>query len=187
MQRLYATFIALITAISLSAQGWPSNYDGVMLQGFSWDSFVDTQWTNLESQADELSTYFDLIWVPQSGNCNSKWNQMGYTPVYYFDQNSSFGTEAQLRSMISTFKKLGTGIIADVVVNHRNNLGENGSWVDYPSEKYKGETYQMLPTDICADDDNNVYDDNGNKQKSTAEWAAENNISISSNNDTGEG
>ena len=48
MQRLYATFIALITAISLSAQGWPSNYDGVMLQGFFWDSFNDTQWTRLE-------------------------------------------------------------------------------------------------------------------------------------------
>lgn len=66
-----------------------------MLQGFSWDSYVDTQWSNLESQADELSRYFSLIWVPQSGNCNSSYNQMGYTPVYYFDQNSSFGTEAQ--------------------------------------------------------------------------------------------
>ena len=144
MQRLYTTIIALISAISLSAQGWPANYDGVMLQGFSWDSFVDTQWTNLESQADELSTYFDLIWVPQSGNCNSNYNQMGYTPVYYFNQNSSFGTEAQLRKMIETFKDKKVGIIADVVINHRNNLGENGSWVDYPEETYNGVKYQMI-------------------------------------------
>ena len=128
MQRLYATFIALITAISLSAQGWPSNYDGVMLQGFSWDSFVDTQWTNLESQADELSTYFDLIWVPQSGNCNSSYNQMGYTPVYYFDQNSSFGTESQLRKMIETFKNKKVGIIADVVINNRRCTAYAGGY-----------------------------------------------------------
>ena len=36
-------------------QGWPSNYGGVMLQGFYWDSYSDSQWTNLESQADELA------------------------------------------------------------------------------------------------------------------------------------
>ena len=180
MQRLYATFIALITAISLSAQGWPSNYDGVMLQGFSWDSFVDTQWTNLESQADELSTYFDLIWVPQSGNCNSSYNQMGYTPVYYFDQNSSFGTESQLRKMIETFKNKKVGIIADVVINHRNNLGVNNSWVDYPEEIYKGVKYQMTSKDICGNDDDNIYVD-GKKQKSTAEWAAENGYTLGNN------
>ena len=157
------------------AQGWQDNYQGVMLQGFSWDSYVDTQWSNLESQSDELSKYFSLIWVPQSGNCNSSWNVMGYMPVYYFDQNSSFGTEAQLRSMISTFKAKGTGIIADVVINHRNNLGANGSWVDYPAETYKGVTYQMASTDITANDD-------GGKTKA---WADANGYTLG-NNDEGE-
>ncbi len=154
--------------------GWPANYGGVMLQGFSWDSFVDTQWTNLESQADDLSSYFDLIWVPQSGNCNSTYNQMGYTPVYYFDQNSSFGSEAQLRSMINAYKQRGTGIIADVVINHRNNLGVNGSWVDYPAETYDGVTYQMLPTDICGNDD-------GGKTKA---WADGQGITLGNNETT---
>ena len=83
----------------LEAQGWPADYSGVMLQGFYWDSFNDSQWTALESEADELSQYFSLIWVPQSGNCNSSGKMMGYTPVYYFNHNSSFGTENQLRSM----------------------------------------------------------------------------------------
>lgn len=177
MKKIYTTLIVLVATLTASAQGWPANYGGVMLQGFSWDSFVDTQWTNLESQADELSGYFNLIWVPQSGNCNSSYNQMGYTPVYYFNQNSSFGTESQLRKMIQTFKSKNVGIIADVVINHRNNLGAGGSWVDYPAETYNGVTYQMLPTDICADDD-------GGKTKT---WATGKGISISSNNDTGEG
>ena len=53
-----------------------------MLQGFFWDSYVDTQWVNLEEQAAEMGDYFDLIWVPQSGNCNSTGNVMGYLPVY---------------------------------------------------------------------------------------------------------
>ncbi len=159
-----------------NAQGWPSEYAGVMLQGFSWDSFSDTQWTNLTGQADELSKYFSLIWVPQSGNSNTNYNNMGYMPVYYFDQTSSFGTEEQLRNMIKTFKEKGTGIVADVVVNHRNNLGTNGSWVDYPAETYKGETYQMLPTDIVSNDDN------GN----TKTWADKQGISLSSRADEGE-
>lgn len=175
-KKLYSILLSLLFPMTLLAQGWPAQYDGVMLQGFSWDSFVDTQWTNLERQADELSRYFSLIWVPQSGNCNSTYNQMGYTPVYYFDQNSSFGTEAQLRSMIAAYKQRGTGIIADVVVNHRNNMGVGGSWVDYPAETYNGVTYQMLPTDICANDD-------GGKTKN---WANGQGISLSSNNDTGE-
>ena len=148
-----------------------------MLQGFYWDSFADSQWSYLEEQADDISKYFSLVWIPQSGNCNSSSNQMGYMPVYYFDHNSSFGTEAQLRSMIKAYSDRGTGIIADVVINHRNNLGVDGSWVDYPAETYKGETYQMLSTDIVKNDD-------GNK---TLEWATKNGLSLSENNDTGEG
>ena len=31
--------------LAASAQGWPEKYQGVMLQGFYWDSFDDTQWT----------------------------------------------------------------------------------------------------------------------------------------------
>ena len=125
----------------MMAQGWPANYGGVMLQGFFWDSFVDTQWSNLEGESDEVSEYFDLLWVPQSGNCNTSYNVMGYTPVYWYDQNSTFGTEAQLRSMINAYKQKGVGVIADVVINHRGSMGVGGSWVDFPAETYNGVTY----------------------------------------------
>lgn len=154
------------------ANGWPNDYGGVMLQGFSWDDYTNTRWSVLESQSDELSSYFSLIWVPQSGNCGGL--SMGYNPLYYFDQNSSFGTEEALRSMIKTFKTKGTGIIADVVINHRQNVS---NWVDFPAETYNGVTYQMVSTDIVADDDN------GKCQ----EWASANGYSLSTNADTGEG
>jgi len=136
------------------AQGWPSNYEGVMLQAFYWDSYTDTAWPFLESQSDELSEFFDLIWIPQSGNCVYGYgeNKMGYTPVYYFDHNSSFGSEAELRSLISTMKAKGVGMIADVVINHRSGVSND---VDFPAENWNGKTYQMTTADICKTDECN--------------------------------
>ena len=102
-------------AASMFAQGWPANYEGVMLQGFYWDSYRASKWQNLEAQADDLAPYFSLIWVPQSANCSSE-RSMGYDDLYWFSNyNSSFGNEAELRSMISTFKSKGIGTIADVM------------------------------------------------------------------------
>ena len=38
IKRIYTTFLSLVTFTTVMAQGWPANYDGVMLQGFYWDS-----------------------------------------------------------------------------------------------------------------------------------------------------
>ena len=153
--------------------GWPAEYGGVMLQGFYWDGFGDAQWTRLEAQADELAPYFSLVWIPQSGNCGG--TSMGYDDLWWFNNyNSSFGSEAELRSMIKTFKQKGIGTIADVVINHRRNVS---NWVDFPSETYNGVTYEMVSTDICANDD----------AGKTGTWASQNGYSLSSANDTGEG
>ena len=176
MKKLILLCLSALLHLSVYSQGWPSDYGGVMLQGFYWDSYGETSWPKLQAQADEIAPYFQLVWVPQSGWCNSDYNQMGYTPVYYFDQRSSFGSESQLRNMIAAFRERGTGIIADVVINHRNNMGAGGSWVDYPAETYKGHTYQMLPSDICRNDDGGQ----------TYNWANGKGISLSENNDTGE-
>ena len=154
------------------AQGWPSSYGGVMLQGFYWDSFDDSQWTVLEKKADDLSGYFDLVWVPQSGKAAGS-KSMGYDPLYYFNQNSSFGTEAELKSMIRTFKEKHIGTIADVVINHH---GTNNGWFGFPAEEYKGVTYQNLSTDVCANDD---------KGAAAAE-ASRIGVQLSKNNDEGE-
>lgn len=129
---------------------WPENYEGVMLQGFFWDSYDDTKWTNLEAQADEISEYFKLIWIPNSAWCGGTRN-MGYMPQYWFSNyKSAFGSEEELRSMISTYKDKGTGFIADVVVNHRN--GVNG-WYDFPEEEWNGKTWKMGLADICSNDE----------------------------------
>ena len=108
------TLVALMATLGIHAQGWPANYDGVMLQGFYWDSYRASKWFNLEAQADDLAPYFSLVWIPQSANCGSG-RSMGYDDLYWFSNyNSSFGNETQLRSMIKTFKSKGIGTIADV-------------------------------------------------------------------------
>lgn len=171
MKKIYFTLIALLASINMFAQGWPANYSGVMLQGFSWDSYDYSQWTVLEKQADDMKGFIDLVWLPQSGKCIETTQVMGYKPYYYFNQNSSFGTEAELRSLIAKFKANGIGAIADVVVNHRNTDG----WFTFPAETYNGVTYQMLPTDICKNDDG----------ESTATQAKKDGVSLSQNNDEG--
>ena len=177
MKKLLIFLLALLLCVSTSqeamaAEGWPANYGGVMLQGFYWDGFTDAQWSRLEKQVDNLSTTFDLVWIPQSANCGGQ--SMGYDDLYWFsDYNSSFGTAEELKSMIQTFKAKGIGTIADIVINHRKNVS---NWVDFPAETYKGVTYQLQSTDICANDD-------GGKAKTEA---AKLGLSVSSNNDTGE-
>ena len=171
MKKIYLTLIALLASINMFAQGWPANYSGVMLQGFSWDSYDYSQWTVLEKQADDMKGFIDLVWLPQSGKCIETTQVMGYKPYYYFNQNSSFGTEAELRSLIAKFKANGIGAIADVVVNHRNTDG----WFTFPAETYNGVTYQMLSTDICKNDDGGT----------TATQAKKDGVSLSNNYDEG--
>ena len=172
MKKLFIAATLAVLPVLAFAQGWPANYSGVMLQGFYWDSFNDSKWTNLESQADELAEFFKLVWIPQSASCNG--TSMGYDAVYWFSNyNSSFGSKTELQSMINTFKSKGIGTIADVVINHRKSIND---WVTFPSETYKGVTYKLLSTDICRDDDGGA----------TLNWANQNGKSLSANNDTGE-
>ena len=172
MKKIFTTTLVALLPLLMLAQGWPTRYGGVMLQGFYWDSYSDSRWTRLEAQADELSEFFKLVWIPQSASCGG--TSMGYDDLYWFtNYNSSFGSETQLRSMINTFKSKGIGTIADVVVNHRKNVS---NWVDFPAETYKGVTYQLKSTDICRNDDGGA----------TLNWANTNGYSLSSYNDTGE-
>ena len=90
MKKIYFTLIALLASINMFAQGWPANYSGVMLQGFSWDSYDYSQWSVLEKQTDDMKGFIDLVWLPQSGKCIETTQVMGYKPYYYFNQNSSF-------------------------------------------------------------------------------------------------
>ena len=142
----------------VAGKGWPAMYGGVMLQGFYWDSYKPTKWTNLTDQAQDLGQYFDIVWVPNSGSVDDfgTAESMGYMPVYWLKHNTCFGTENQLRDMITTFHNHNTNVLMDMVINHKSG---KSSWVDLADETVTGpvtgETYSMTwsLSDICRTDE----------------------------------
>ncbi|MBQ2490946.1 MAG: chitobiase/beta-hexosaminidase C-terminal domain-containing protein [Muribaculaceae bacterium] len=131
---------------------------------------------------------------------------MGFVPVFYFhhgvddvnnpwtytyhftDRNgeqekvftpkSYFGTEAELRQLISEYKAAGTGAVEDVVANHRgcfgtwdfeytNNLGQKDIYeaykgnLDFPTELYTGQfaglNWEQIRAGQTVDKESNEY------------------------------
>ncbi|MBQ2562028.1 MAG: starch-binding protein [Muribaculaceae bacterium] len=124
-------------------------------------------------------------WGYSDGSTITNPDCMGFVPVFYFHHGLSynpdgtpwtytdsqgkvwtpmsyFGTEAQLRELISTFKNEGTGAIEDVVANHRGGLGTwsgDKNSIEFPTEYYKGtfspegEYISWTSADVCSDDE----------------------------------
>ena len=145
MKKFISFFAAVALPLMALAQGWPANYGGVLVQGFIWNNYKATTWQELNKNVDEYQL-FDLIWVPNSGKIDSNGTakNMGYTPVYWLDHNSCWGTEDELRDMITNYKNHNTGILMDLVINHKNGVS---TWTDFPQEKVVGKntkkTYQV--------------------------------------------
>ncbi len=122
MKKIYLSLASLVIAISAMAQGWPANYGGIMLQGFYWDSYEYTKWDNLTARSEELGSIFDLIWVPNSAMTRggNTYQTMGYMPYLWLRHTTVFGGQSKLVRMIQTYGAMGTGIIEDVVLNHKD-------------------------------------------------------------------
>ena len=136
----------------------PSQCGDVMLQAFYYDSHNDnagksfnlknTRWATLSEQAQELSAYFDLIWLPPSALSSGG---TGYHPRQYSNQNCDFGSRAELKALISALHKGNAKVIADIVVNHADN---KSSWCDYfPLDFGKYGTFQPDASWITANDE----------------------------------
>ena len=161
MRKILSTIIALFVAQYVLAQ-WPANYGGVMMQAFYWDSYDDTSWAKLKNQTDEISKYFDVLWIPNSGNCGSG-QSMGYMPVKWLSHSTSWGSETTLKNMIQGYNAKGTKVIMDVVINHKSPEGKNGSWIDFAEEDRtvtlpdgvtrKNYKLSWTAADICNNDD----------------------------------
>ena len=154
------TLLAVMPLLSQNMKAQvPANCADVMLQGFAWDSYTASSWTALNTQAAEIGASFDMIWLPPSGNAMTA-KTMGYLPVYWFNQSSSFGTQADLKTFIANLKTNNCKAIADIVINHRNGVS---NWVNFPTETYSGTTYTPNLSWICNDDEckNNGYTPTG--------------------------
>lgn len=134
----------------------PAQCTDVLLQAFYWDSNMssakhgDTRWNTLLAQAGEISAYFDLVWLPPSAKSSGG---VGYLPSQYCNQNSAWGTRAELEKLISALHNGGSKVIADIVVNHANN---KSTWCDFYEEDF-GEYGTFAPDAswICSTDEVN--------------------------------
>ena len=132
--------------------GVPSEYEGVMMQVFYWNSYEDkgygrTKWIDLIQQADEIGDNFDLLWFPPSGNGGGT----GYYTKRYSLQDGDWGTKVKLKELIGLLHAKGTKVLGDVVVNHR---ASSSGWCAFANENFGTYgTFQLTSEHICSTDE----------------------------------
>ena len=95
--------------------------EDVMFQAFDWN--VQNQpagqtWYDVVAavRGEVSNAGIDMVWLPPPSNSAAP---QGYLPRELYDFNSAYGTEAQLRSLISQYHASDIKIIGDIVINHR--------------------------------------------------------------------
>lgn len=156
MKKLILSLGLVIASISALFAQVPLASEDVMLQGFYWNSYQNhnnygtTKWADLNKQVDEISSSFDLLWLPPSAESGGG---TGYHPKKWSNQTSIWGGATQLKELIAAFKEKGTRCIADIVINHRES---NMDWDNFHNEDFG--TYgkfELWPSAkfICRDDE----------------------------------
>ncbi len=176
MKKVLSTFLVLMMSMTMwgATSSVPDNAPDVMLQAFYWDSYPsnsgnlgygNTGWSALLSQADELGEYFDLVWLPP---CSQSSGGTGYIPKQYSNLNSDWGSESQLRELISKLKAKNTRAVADIVVNH---VTGNYGWCSFATMDF-GSYGKFNPQAswICKTDEMN-YDSGAGSCKGQATGA----------------
>ena len=149
----------------------PSQCTDVMMQAFFNESYSNdapgvskvgnTKWTTLLPQAEEIGAYFDLVWLPPSANGEG----MGYHPYNYSNQNSNWGTRAELEALIGALHDAGSKVVADIVINHCQS---SSGWCSFPEFDF-GEYGKFHPTCswICSNDEVNKDPKSDSQGKAT--------------------
>lgn len=152
MKKLLTTVMLFAAALFVANAQVPSEAPDVMLQAFYWNSHSETKWQALQNQADEIGSYFTLVWLPPASAAEGGGSSnMGYHPYNYGNLSSSWGNKTQLTGLITALKNKGVHVVADIVVNHHAG---NNACCSYPSENFG--TYgssQLDASCICRNDE----------------------------------
>ncbi|PWJ33664.1 chitobiase/beta-hexosaminidase C-terminal domain-containing protein [Sediminitomix flava] len=130
----------------------------VYLQGFHWesaDAVSKDWWNNLNSKINAIKAAdIDAVWLPPSSDAGDR---AGYLPRKWYDLNSNYGTEQELRNLISNLNQENIKVLADIVINHRVGCT---SWADFcepaldcNSITSDDEVNQQFPGQGCGDFD----------------------------------
>ena len=101
----------------------------VMLQAFYWNVLPQGGWWDLiNTKLDGWkASGITALWLPVISKAESGFGSMGYDPYDYFDfgqynqkgtTETRFGSETELRSLLTNAKAKGFKLIADIILNH---------------------------------------------------------------------
>lgn len=85
-----------------------------MLQGFNWVSHRGGKhYVNLSEQLKNFKRVgIDKLWLPPSSRSR---DPEGYYPLEYYDMNTEYGTEDELRRLVASARDEGVGAIGELV------------------------------------------------------------------------
>ena len=122
-------------ALDVRGEKAPSRLDAgrdVILQGFNWTSHNHHGGNSLyrrlrDRVADMAAVGFTAVWLPP---CSQSLSPQGYMPQDYWNLNTSYGSEQELRGLLADMREAGLLPLADVVLNHRcaTRRGRDGRW-----------------------------------------------------------
>eukprot|EP00899_Mesostigma_viride_P025601 jgi/Mesvir1/6225/Mv00904-RA.2 len=121
----------------------------IVFQGFHWDSSKSKWYRELMGKAADIAEMgFTSIWLPPP---TASVSNEGYMPVDYYNLNSKYGTEEELRYLIEELHSFGLTVLGDVVLNHRcaTQQSSDGTWNIFKTEKCN-----WGPNAIVRDDPN---------------------------------
>ena len=120
-------------------EGTPACGSGreIILQGFNWESCNEKGgwYQRLRDEVPAIREMgFSAVWLPPPTKSVSP---QGYMPSDLWDLDSDYGSEAQLRGLLSTLREHELVSLADIVINHRCAEGsdEMGRWNRYTGGK----------------------------------------------------
>ena len=129
MKKITLLLGLLVASISALFAQVPLASEDVMLQGFYWNSYQNnygtTKWADLNKQVDEISSSFDLLWLPPSAESGGG---TGYHPKKWSNQTSIWGVATQLKEWIAAFKEketrqaFGASALSFRTLAHMENL-----------------------------------------------------------------
>lgn len=110
--------------------------NAILLQGFHWRSNEHPWYRILTDKAKEIQEAdFDYVWFPPP---SASADPHGYLPTEWYNLNSSYGTQDELKTAISALGSAERPVeaIADIVVNHRCGCKD---WADFCSPHFAPE------------------------------------------------
>ncbi|KAK3276583.1 alpha-amylase [Cymbomonas tetramitiformis] len=100
----------------------------VLLQGFHWDSCKHDWYSIVSRSLDSVQDAgFTGVWLPPPSDSLAP---QGYLPRDLYNLNTKYGSQEQLKDLLSQMHDSNLHVIADIVINHRcaTTQGANGDW-----------------------------------------------------------